>query len=185
MQCLFVARTTNKYTSKSKFSPACTKEPEFRRRPVAPHWPRMDFTIGIKERDFTRFNKIATQGKIPRQVDKEAIGLSRVQQCSSMCKSVLIDLLDMTIVRSLLQHATWSRCKRKERTHCTTTAGRPTAVCPSYRRKPSSSSIWTSASQARRLANCVKPGRFTRCVPTSRPIIAMSVHNATRKHALR
>ena len=44
----------------------------------------------IKEKDFgitidlTRFNKICHPSQMPRwQVDKEAIGLSRVQQCSS------------------------------------------------------------------------------------------------------
>ena len=35
-------------------------------------------------RDLTRFNKICHPSQRPRwQVDKEAIGLSRVQQCSS------------------------------------------------------------------------------------------------------
>ena len=42
-------------------------------------------TIMYKEKqDLTRFNKICHPSQRPRwQVDKEAIGLSRVQQCSS------------------------------------------------------------------------------------------------------
>ena len=38
----------------------------------------------IEKKDLTRFNKICHPSQRPRwQVDKEAIGLSRVQQCSS------------------------------------------------------------------------------------------------------
>ena len=39
---------------------------------------------GLDQQDLTRFNKICHPCQRPRwQVDKEAIGLSRVQQCSS------------------------------------------------------------------------------------------------------
>ena len=43
-----------------------------------------DRLMGERENDLTRFNKICHPSQRPRwQVDKEAFGLSRVQQCSS------------------------------------------------------------------------------------------------------
>ncbi|MCS5551515.1 MAG: hypothetical protein NZ811_08380, partial [Gammaproteobacteria bacterium] len=40
--------------------------------------------LATKRQDLIRFNKICHPSQRPRwQVDKEAIGLSRVQQCSS------------------------------------------------------------------------------------------------------